>query len=42
MYCEQRVSGITFIRYTQNLKIGKPNEFKCFGAIKPKGLDRIA
>jgi len=30
------------IRYTQNQKIGKPNNFKVFGAIKPKDLNRIA
>jgi hypothetical protein len=41
MYCEQRVSGITFIRYTQNLKIGKPNNLKVLGAIQSKGLNRI-
>jgi hypothetical protein len=29
---------MTFIRYTQNPKVGKPN---VSGAIKPKGLNRI-
>ena len=36
--CVRRVSGIAFIRYAQNQKIGKPNNYK----IKPKGLQRIA
>jgi len=36
------VPGITFISYDQNQKIGKPNNVKVFGAIKPKGLNRIA
>jgi hypothetical protein len=31
---------ITFIRYAQNRKIGKPNNVKVFGAIKPK-QDRL-
>jgi hypothetical protein len=31
---------MTFIRYAQNQKIGKLN--KVLGAIKPKGLNRIA
>ena len=26
--CAQRVSGITFIRYAQNRKVGKPNNLK--------------
>jgi hypothetical protein len=34
------MSGITFIRYAQNRKIGKPNNL-VLGAIKPKGLNRI-
>jgi hypothetical protein len=33
---------ITYIRYAQNQKIGKPNNFKVLGVIKPKGLNRIA
>jgi hypothetical protein len=33
----RRVSGITFIRYAQNHKIGKPNNFKVFGSNKTKG-----
>ena len=35
-------SGITFIRYAQNRKIGKTNNLNFLGAIKPKGLNRIA
>ena len=38
--CARRASGITFIWYAQNRKIAKPS--KCFGAIKPKCLNRIA
>jgi hypothetical protein len=34
------LSGITFFRYNQNQKIGKPNNLKVLGAIKPKGLKR--
>jgi hypothetical protein len=30
------------IEYAQNRKIGKPNNLKVLGAIKPKGLSRIA
>jgi len=30
--CTQRVSGITFIRYAQNRKVGKPNNFKSFAS----------
>ena len=37
-----RVSGITFIRYAQNRKVGKPNNLKVLRASKPKGLNRIA
>ena len=33
---------ITFIRYTQDQKIGKPNNLKVFGANKPTGLNRMA
>jgi hypothetical protein len=35
---------ITFIRYAQNQKIGKPNNLKVLegGASKPMGLIRIA
>jgi predicted transcriptional regulator len=36
------VSEITFISYAQHLKIGKPNNLKLLGTIKPKGLNRIA
>jgi hypothetical protein len=32
---------ITIIRYAQNGKIGKPNNLKCLGAIKPKEPNRI-
>jgi hypothetical protein len=35
-------SGITIIRYAQNLKIGKPTNLKVLGAIKPKGLNMIS
>ena len=38
----RRVSGITFIGYAQNRKIRKPNNFKFLGAIKSKGVNRIA
>jgi hypothetical protein len=31
-----------FIRYARNKTIGKANKLKAFGAIKPKGLNRIA
>jgi len=31
------VSAITFIRYAQCQKIGKPNNFKVFGTLKTKG-----
>ena len=37
-----RVSGITVIRYAKSRKIGKPNNLKSLGPIKPKGLNRIA
>jgi hypothetical protein len=33
---------MTFIRYTQGQKIGKPNNLKYVGATEPKSLDRIA
>jgi hypothetical protein len=33
----RRVSGITFIRYAQDHKIGKPNNFKVFVSNKTKG-----
>jgi hypothetical protein len=45
MYCARHISGIIFIRYAQNPKIGKPNNLKksvCMGAIKPKRINRIA
>jgi len=29
---------MTFIRYAKNQKIGKTNDFKVLGEIKPKGL----
>jgi hypothetical protein len=32
----------TFIGYSQNRKIGKPNILKVFGTTKPKSLNRIA
>jgi hypothetical protein len=35
--CTLRLSGITFIRYAQNQKIGKPNSFKIFSSKKIKG-----
>ena len=31
-------SGITFIRYAQNRKVGKPNNLKRFASNKTKGL----
>jgi len=31
------ISGITFIRYAQNRKIGNPTNCKVLGAIKPEG-----
>jgi hypothetical protein len=34
------VFRITLIGYAHD--IGKPNNYKCLGAIKPKGLNRIA
>jgi hypothetical protein len=36
--CAQHISGITFIRYSQNQKIGQANNLKSLEAIKPKGL----
>ena len=36
MWCTQHVSGITFIRYAPNRKIGKPNNLN-FGSNKIKG-----
>ena len=33
--------GIPFIRYTQNRKIGKPNNLKVFGGNKAKDLNMI-
>ena len=37
------VSGLTFIRYVQNQKIGKPNNLKIFESKKnQKRLNRIA
>ena len=36
------VSWIIFIRYTQNQKLGKGDNLKLFGAIKPNSLNRIA
>jgi hypothetical protein len=35
------MSGITFIRYSKS-KDWKGEQFKVLGAIKPKGLNRIA
>ena len=32
IWCARHVSGITFIRYTHNQKIEKPNIFKVFGS----------
>ena len=40
MLCTRPVSGITFIRYTHNQKIGKSNKLK-FWSNKTKGLNRI-
>ena len=37
--CAQCVSGITFFRYTQNRKVGKPNNFKSLRVSKPKVLN---
>ena len=34
--CKQHLSWITFIRYAQNRKIGKPNNFKVFGSNKTR------
>jgi hypothetical protein len=39
---DDAVSGITFIRYAQNRKVGKPNNLKVLRASKPKSLNRIA
>ena len=37
------ISGITFIRYAHDQKIGKQNKlFKYLKASKPKGLNSIA
>ena len=36
MQCARRISGITFIRYAQNRKIGKPNNLKVVGSKKTK------
>ena len=32
-----KFSGITLMRYAQNRKIGKPNNFEVFGSNKTKG-----
>jgi hypothetical protein len=41
--CVQHVSGITFIRYAQNQKIGKQNKLKRIsGASNPKDLSMRA
>ena len=37
MYCTLRVSRITFIKYAQNRKIGKPNNIKIVESYKVKG-----
>jgi hypothetical protein len=37
-----KLSGISFIRYAKNRKIGKPNNLKVLGEIKPKDINRIA
>jgi hypothetical protein len=37
-----RSSGFIAPRIPQNQKIGKPNNLKSLGAIKPKDLNRIA
>ena len=37
IYCTQHVSRITFIRYAQGQKMGKPNNLKVFGSKKNKG-----
>ena len=36
IYCAEHVFGITFTRYAQNQKIGKPKFFKVFGSNKIK------
>jgi hypothetical protein len=36
IYCAGHVFGITFTRYAQNQKIGKPKFFKVFGSNKIK------
>jgi len=41
IYLSQLVSGITFFRYAQSQRIGKPNNFKMLGARKPQGLNKI-
>jgi hypothetical protein len=41
MLISNLVPGITFIRYAQNRKIGKPNNLKFLGTIKPKGQNRL-
>ena len=38
---EQRVSGITFIRYAQSRKIGKPNNIKFFKESKQDSQNRL-
>jgi hypothetical protein len=35
-------SGIDFIRYAHNEKLGNPNNEKSFEASNPKGLNRIS
>jgi hypothetical protein len=35
------INRVSFIRYAQNRKIGKPNNLKLLGAIKPKCLNRL-
>ena len=37
MWCVHTVSGITFIRYTQTQKIGKPNNLKVLESKRTKG-----
>ena len=37
MWCAHTVSGITFIRYTQTQKIGKPNNLKVLESKRTKG-----
>ena len=41
MYCSQRISGITFLRYPHSSKNRKPKKEKSCAARKSKGRNRI-